>query len=308
MANVTEDGNHTTIEEFFCMLDFIKTNQRIVISSFNIPMAITAFLGNVLIIFALKKASSLYPSSKLLFGCLASTDLCVGLITQPILVIYLMSPRYKESCYYLQVLLGTISAIFCQISLITMTAISVDRLLALMLGLRYRQVVTSRKVWAVVVTVWLNSTAIAMIQLYNTSVFVSIVCVELIFCIATSTFCYLKIYFILNHHQALVRDHLYQGKLNRGGISINIARYRKTVASAFWVQITILVCYLPYGIVTALLAITGLHRPSLQLPLIVTLSFVLLNSSLNPFLYCWKMREVRQAVKDTIRQFWCFSN
>ncbi len=308
MANVTEDGNHTAIEAFFCMLDFIKTNQRIIISSFNIPLAITAFLGNVLIICALKKASSLYPSSKLLFGCLASTDLCVGLITQPLLVIYLMSSRYPDSCYFEQVLLGIVAGIFSQVSLITMTAISVDRLLALMLGLRYRHVVTLRKVWAVVVTVWLNSTTVSMMQLYSFYIFMIIACIEVTFCIATSTFCYLKIYFILNHHQALVRDHVYQGQPNGGGIPLNIARYKKTVLSALWVQITILACYLPYGIVIALMAITGFRRPSLPLPFTVTLSFVLLNSSLNPFLYCWKMREVRQAVKNTIRQFWCFSN
>ena len=31
---------------------------------------------------------------------------------------------------------------------------------------------------------------------------------------------------------------------------------------------------------------------------------VILNSSVNPFLYCWKMREVRQEVKNKIKQLW----
>ena len=37
-------------------------------------------------------------------------------------------------------------------------------------------------------------------------------------------------------------------------------------------------------------------------------TIVYLNSSLNPFLYCWKIREVRQAVKETLRQLFCWSS
>ena len=33
------------------------------------------------------------------------------------------------------------------------------------------------------------------------------------------------------------------------------------------------------------------------------LTLVLLNSTLNPFFYCWKIGEVRQAVRATIRQY-----
>ncbi len=172
MPNITECGNYTTIEEFFCVLDLIKTNETIIISSSNIPLAIIAFLGNVLIIFAFRKPSPLHPASKLelLFGCLASTDLCVGLITQPFFITYLMSPRHLKSCYYFLNFFAIIGGIFSQVSLITMTAISVDRLLALVLGLRYRHVVTLRKVWSFVVTVWVNSTAISMMQLYDSPI------------------------------------------------------------------------------------------------------------------------------------------
>ena len=34
----------------------------------------------------------------------------------------------------------------------------------------------------------------------------------------------------------------------------------------------------------------------------ITSILMYFNSTLNPFLYCWKVREVRQAVKQTIRQ------
>ena len=60
------------------------------ISGINIFLAITAFLGNTLILVALRKEYSLHPPSKLLYRCLAATDLCVGLIAEPLYVIHLM--------------------------------------------------------------------------------------------------------------------------------------------------------------------------------------------------------------------------
>ena len=85
---------------------------------------------------------------------------------------------------------------------------------------------------------------------------------------------------------------------------LNIARYKKAVASAIWLQLTLIACYLPHGIVDAFQAHIGLSA-SLYNVRIYTATLVLLNSSLNPILPCWKLNEVRQAVKDTIRQVFC---
>ena len=70
-----------------CLSGLIETHQQMVISVLNIPFSVTAILGNLLIIIALQKPSSLNPPSKFLLGCLASTDLCVGHIVQPLFVI-----------------------------------------------------------------------------------------------------------------------------------------------------------------------------------------------------------------------------
>jgi len=81
MVNLTVNDNETAIQGLSCnTIRHLDVDQRIIISAFTIPHSITAFLGNVLIIIALQKPSSLHPSSKLLFGCLAVTDLGVGLI------------------------------------------------------------------------------------------------------------------------------------------------------------------------------------------------------------------------------------
>ena len=270
----------------------------------NIPLSVTAFLGNLLIIVALQKTSSLRPPSKVLLGCLASTDLWVGFITQPLFV-----TRYflaSQGCYVAQMLLFSVGTVFCGVSLKILTAISVDRLLALLLQLRYRQAVTLWKVLVAAITIWLYNIAIGLIVFYNARIAPTIVFIEVILCTVISTFCYIKIYLALRRHQVQVQDHCHQVEANPGGTTLNMARYRKTVSSAVWVQMTLLACYLPYGIVSAMLVVKGSYTQSLSLASAATFSLLLLNSSLNPLLYCWKMRVVRQAVKHTMRQVWCF--
>ena len=272
------------------------------VSALNIPLCLTAFLGNALIIVAIKKVSSLRPHSKLLLSCLAATDLCVGAIAQPLFAIYLMSPEHSKLCLYVVVLFLTIGMIFCGVSLLTLSAISVDRLLALLLGLRYRQVVTLRRVRIIVTTFWIVCTLLAVTLIYNSGLSYYMAIVLLILCTGTSTFCYLKIYCTLRHRQTQVRDHVQQA--NGGRIPMNnLARYRKTVSSALWLQKTLLAFFFSMII---LIFISQFHEPtaSIEFASSVAITLFLLNSTLNPFMYCWKMREVRQAVKGTIEQFW----
>lgn len=146
-------------------------------------------------------------------------------------------------------------------------------------------------------------------RFYNSTIAMAIGSVVRGLNIAASTFCYMKIYVTLRNHQTdVLQDNVQQRQPNGGGISKNIARYKKTVSSALWIFITLLACYLPFDVVTPIVVITGLDKLALNLAWHITLSLVLLNSSLNPFLYCWKIKEVRQALKDTIRKFCCFSN
>ena len=313
MINLTGNDNETTIEGFICNTrGLLNVNQRIIISAFNIPLSITAFLGNVLIIIALQRPSSLHPSSKLLFGCLAVTDLGVGLIAQPLRITYLMTSEQSKLCYYAWVLYNTLGLIFVGVSLLTLTVISIDRLLALMLGLRYRHVVTLRRVWVVVVSLWFSIIAIVVIIFHVLSISDFVVCTILLLCVTISTCSYAKIYFSLRKHQARVRGLTHQaisskeessGQSTRSA-ALNIARYRRSVASALWVQVTLVACYLPFGVVVVLVT-TGLG--TLVLARETTIVIALLNSSLNPFIYCWKIKEIRQAGKETISQLCCRS-
>ena len=112
-----------------------------------------------------------------------------------------------------------------------------------------------------------------------------------------------KIFHSLRHYKIHVHGHASQSQPSQV-IPLNIDRYRKGVHSALWVQVALIICYLPHFIAESLMRQNG-STSSVYLAGQFTVTLVLLNSSLNPLLYCWKIREVRQAVKDTLRRLFC---
>ena len=300
MMNSTEVGNCTTIQEFCCLVS-LKGPHRTTISALNILLSISALTGNVLIFAAFRKVSSLHPPSKLLFGCLTSTDFCVGLISHPLFVTFIFAPEHSKLCYYATIFSNTIGYIFSGVSFLTVTTISVDRLLALMLRLRYRQVVTLRRVWVLVALFWLLCPGVSITLLYKRRIGEMITSITMLCCLVTSIFCYTKIYFTLHRHQAQVKTNTSQGQTNEARIPLNIARYRQTLSSALWVQVALVACYLPFAVTTGLRGVLGSHSTALNQAHAAAITLLLSNSTLNPLLYCWKIRHVRQAVKDTIK-------
>ena len=153
MANSTNLTNTRILN----MWNALPTSIAIFLSALNIFLSLTTSVGNTLILIALYKVSYIHPPTKLLFRCLAFTDLCVGLISHPVqafrLINFSIFKNYEDyssnhffvisrSMYFVSAVIWTV------ISIVTSAAISVVRLLALLLRLRYRHVVTLRRVRA----------------------------------------------------------------------------------------------------------------------------------------------------------------
>ena len=210
-------------------------------------MSITAFWGNSLILVALHKDTSIHAPSKLLYRNLAITDLCVDVIVEPLNVAHWTSVVNKRwgICYY------TLTAYFPGVTLfsvssITLTTISVDRLLTLLLGLRYRQVVTLKRTCLIAIGGWIVSVVGASTFFLNLLIFSLYQYIVIAFCLVTTICAYTKIFMSLRHNQIHGQNHVVQGQSSQAN-TLNIARYRKAVYSALWVQVTLVICYLPYG-------------------------------------------------------------
>ena len=304
MANITGEGNYTS-----------KLNQTLsaspegiieFFSALNIFLSITAAVGNVLILIAMKNVSSIHPPTKLFFRCLAVTDLCVGLIAQPLFATYIMSRIIKMNVnvlYYVYRVFKVSGYILCGVSVLTLTAISEERLLALLLVLRYRHVVTLKRVRVVITCFWLIAASVGLLRVWRIDIANMACSVGSILCLVTSISCYSRIHLKLRHQQqAQLQNNVPHGQQNAEGIPLNIARYKKTVSTIMWVQLALVVCYVPWVIVAVLDANESEH----DVAWMTATTLVYLNSSLNPILYCWKIREVKQAVKGTVRQLYCF--
>ena len=98
--------------------------QLTLISVLNSFLSIAAFFDNTLVLVALRKESSLHPPSKLLLRNLAITDLCVGLIVEPLYAALLLTVvnEHWNACRYLAVVVSITSFLSCGVSLLTLTA------------------------------------------------------------------------------------------------------------------------------------------------------------------------------------------
>ena len=304
-ANFSTGRTQTkTFEELLCSPSLVSRLQQESLSfaALNILLSITAFAGNSLILIALHKESSLHPPSKLFYRCLATTDLLVGLISQPLAVSsWIFSAReHWIPCRYASTATLIVSHVLCGVSLLTMTAISVDRLLALLLGLRYRHIVTLKRTYIVVVTFWVLSSVAALCYTldHRITTWYGLTVVPL--CYVISIVSFTKIFCALSHHHAQIRDHVQQ-QPNQPN-AVNTTKYKKAVYNALWVQLALVVCYLPYALVEIVISRTKTDPSHLVIMRDAASILAFFNSTLNPFLYCWKISEVRQAVKQTIRQ------
>ncbi|XP_068747142.1 5-hydroxytryptamine receptor 1B-like [Montipora capricornis] len=314
MVNCTEYGNSSNIT---AMRIIFVYNSPFVLLIFllNIFFAITAILGNTLILIALNKVSSIHLPTKLLFRCLAVTDLCVGLIVQPLFIVYILLGVILRTNWSGIFLLSksweTLIFMLCGVSFLTAAAISVDRFLALSLGLRYRHTVTPKRVAAVIALLWLTCILLGVINIFWS---VHVACsASLVLCVISlfiSVFSYSKIVVSLRKRQVQVQPHFRREQANGREIPLNIARYKKSVYSIAWVQFAMVVCYLPP--VVFLLMLTS---PMVEFGefgyeanfffMLCSLTTTYLNSSLNPILYCWRIPEVKEAIKNTVKHICC---
>ena len=304
MVNLTEGENVTVMKTLLSAN--IRVGLYIAIAAVNIVLSIMTSLGNILILIALRKVTSIHPPTKLLFQCLAITDLGVGLISQPLmatLILLVDNIDMKILNIMFSNLFSSLSLTFCGVSVFASTALSVDRLLALFLRLRYRHVVTLKRVRAVLACGCLTTLLTVLVWNFRVKTDTIIITIFLTLCLIISLSCYTKIVLRLRQHHSKVQDNTQRGQANTGGIPLNLERYKRTVVSIALVQLALVICYFPFLIFRIVTHLKDVHPGLYLLWYSHTTTLVFLNSSLNPFLYCWRIKEIIQAVKGTIRRF-----
>lgn len=140
-SSTSQDGGHVFRSVLLCTESAaIRAEDTILDIStaiISITSAIPAILGNILILLAICKTSSIAPPSKVLLGSLAFTDLGVGLFAQPLYAVKTLSSDIFTKCVT-GMLFDLLSGHLSITSFFSMMFISLDRFMALHLKLRYR--------------------------------------------------------------------------------------------------------------------------------------------------------------------------
>ena len=267
----------------------------------NILISITAAIGNLLVLVTIWRSSHLHsPSNTLLFG-LALSDLCVGLVCEPLTLAF-QAVLFKNSsqitsCTLVNTLSLT-STFLIAVTLLTVTAMSVDRFLAIYLHLRYEQLVTEEKARKFILCLWFISSVPSIILFFHSMTSYLVMIFAVTVCLVIITFAWIRIYQVVRHHQAQIQD-----QMAVASQSFNMARFRNSAINTMFVLVIILLCYIPYLI--AKICLTVNLNPLNVVFYEISLTLVLLNSSLNPLVYFWRQRDLRAQAKQLVISFYC---
>ena len=145
--------------------DFLSTS--IANCVFNSFLCYTAIMLNIVTIQAIRKTPSLPKTLKSLLLSLAVSDVGVGLVNQPLYTSILIKWSQKSApCYDTYKAFYIIAHLFSLASFCIVVAVSVDRFLAIHLHLRYQELVTHKRVVAVVISIWVSSVFVSFLSFW----------------------------------------------------------------------------------------------------------------------------------------------
>ena len=269
---------------------FVASHVIIVLFS---PVAV---VGNAVVLTAIWKNSFQRTSFHILLSVLAFTDLLTG-VTSPLFSIpYLLNHGF-----------GVVSlpGILMSTYLVCLTTL----VIALMsferwLHMTHRSLLTSRRGCLTAIISLLVPIPLVTLQALNfitekmeleTNAAMGAYALS---CYFATSFAYFKVFRIIRQHQQQI--HGCQSRQNFGQQAIDLAKYKKSIFSILYILALFSLCVLPFIVSLFLLVLLGEDNGSWP-PYHVSLVFLLSASCLNPGLYIWRMKDVRDGVKQLCR-------
>ena len=276
---------------------------------FNAFFSFTAITLNIVTIIALRKPLTIPRALKIFLLSLAVSDLGVGLLVQPLYItrLVMMTKENTQTYEITETFFYSTSCFLASASFFGVVALAADRFLALHLHLRYQELVTHKRVVTVVISIWIISAILMLLSIWiPNAVGISFVPVASV-CYLTTAFFYFKIYLAVRHHSNQIQVLQAQLAQNNEGDITNAARERKAAVGTFYLYLVFLICYLPSTCFSIILRSAGPSTTLLQFARYAN-TLVFLNSSLNPLIYSWKMRHVRHAIMEILRNILPYPN
>ncbi|XP_022790493.1 histamine H2 receptor-like [Stylophora pistillata] len=269
-------------------------------------LAIASTLENFCILLTVWKTPILSTPSYVILFSLALSDLGVGLLSQPLAVIYTVAKiqgLIRMACVA-GAAVASLSIYLCGVSLLCVTAVSIDRYLSLYLHLRYKQLVTNIRVTVLLVLVWLFAAFSLLTWPWYPFVITPIAIVVGSLCILITSGCFFRIYLVLRYHNTKMRHNIRSSaEQTTQNTHDSAAHFKRSVTGMFLVYIILLFCYLPYLCIASVIAVRGTDATK-RLIFELAKTLVYANSAINPLIYCWRLQDLRTAIKQRFPCLW----
>ena len=211
-----------------------------------------------------------------------------------------MVGHFSASCV-LRVIFETVAWFSAALSCSLVSSIIGERYLALHYHMRYHDVITKNKIVLYIVYL-LVVTAILSLSRFTTTNLASFLYINvcgLLLSLLTLSICYWKIYKVVRRHFQQIRDHNSTG--GSGQAAMDMQRFKKSVINMAYVTVLYMISYVPFTSVLLAYLCHG-FTANVEAAYDITRTMAFMNSSWNPFLYFWKIHELREAVKKVLKR------
>lgn len=258
-----------------------------------------AAIGNGFVTLTTIKTPSLQKPSFVLLSCAAFADSLTGFLAQPVAMASFAAKlrrQFSAACW-LDVVKECLGWLFGGISVSILAFLSVERYLALRLGLRYQTVITVKRVLLIVIFFWLALLILGTFRFLvisnKTYVAIHLPFMFLSLLILTATYC--RIYFFIKRHRLKLSP-----AENQKPNSFDVAKYKKITLAVLYIVCFYWLFFAPFVCVLFAYLLSGFTE-RVEGAYYITTTLIRANAAVNPLLYCWKLRALRQAVWKNIK-------
>ena len=273
---------------------------NIIINSITCPFTV---LLNVLVIMAVKTRPRLQSKANILLACLAVTDAATGLIVQPAFILWmilkLLGIDNQTRVVSEFIMSNLLRAMFVSSSL-HLTLVTFERLVAIKFPLHCYDIVNNKKIKVAVTAFWVIGLLSVVLKVApNLAVFSNALTgFALILSIVFIAFSYIILYRETRRHEKMIKtQQLPQEEVER------FAKESKALKTTVYVVGAVVMCFMPVVIILLVASFmmvsnswsqSWLSNMRVFVPTVRTCG--VLNSLLNPLIYCWRQREMRRFI------------
>ena len=259
----------------------------IIINGITCPFT---FILNVLVIAAVKRRPRLQNNANIMLACLAVTDVLTGLTAQPLYASWMTLKTLGISNSALYLVYEIFFTTLAPCSFLHLALVVLERLVAIKFPFRYHHIVTMRNIKLAVPFCWVYGILYCMVLQFGDNKFMMYyiwVALPFVSCFVFIIVSYLVLYFETRRHQRRIKTQ----QLPREDVERYVTDNRALKTTVYVVG-SVSLCLVPMCLYYLLRAF-GVHLVK-ESNRAMLRTFLMLNSFLNPLIYCWRQKEMRQ--------------